>query len=572
MAFDNELDKINKTELSDSLVKLLDKAYVHVSNLDIHISKEERESWNKASNTVLDKASITASGFMSKEDKIKLDSIASGANLYKHPKYSQVTPGSYLAVSTDSSGHVIYGSNPTFLDCTVDNAIKLKDTIYGELAKKVDQAFGDNVTINPNADIYDGTPVTFKNFNSYRSPKAIIKGNSISSDDDDKFASDGSAKSIQVDPSNNIAYLYRRSGSSLSIYELVSANNVVYLDNRTKKIPKRYIADDGAPIGTIFFWLGSNIPDGYLPLNGMYIPKSSVPELVRYASANGLLEPWNNMMEGKIYNSKFVLKDNNIILPTFNRAIAVSSNSTPNNGGNIAGWVTKPVSGNIQSAAGAIRYNPSANEFNTRQDSGEFKIKNSDTNNRFLVPKYTGEVGQTYLTMYDSGAVVATGDDMAPNMITVNYIIKASTSGLKIATAKQLNWDYYNIDNGNQVRFSDVLDHIKCNNHRTLVDVTLSNQSIAFSTSAEIGGIYNKLRYERLNPYRQLIIRNLGKSIYYPYSVDLNESNLITMAQNKVPGSSFTIQVSKADPFDKMEKFDSLKTRLAGYGVTLERV
>lgn len=572
MAFDNELDKINKTELSDSLVKLLDKAYVHVANLDIHISKEERESWNKASNTVLNKASSTASGFMSKEDKIKLDSIENGANLYKHPKYSQVTPGSYLAVSTDSSGHVIYGSNPTFLDCTVDNAIKLKDTIYGELAKKVDQVFGDNVTINPNADIYDGTPVTFKNFNSYRSPKAIIKGNSISSDDDDKFASDGSAKSIQVDPFNNTAYLYRRSGSSLSIYELVSANNVVYLDNRTKKIPKRYIADDGVPIGTIFFWLGSNIPDGYLPLNGMYIPKSSVPELVRYASANGLLEPWNNMMEGKIYNSKFVLKDNNIILPTFNRAITVSSNSTPNNGGNIAGWITKPVSGNIQVAGGAIRYIPDANEFNTRQDTGEFKAKNSDNDNRFLVPKYTGEVGQTYLTMYDSGAVVATGDDMAPNMITVNYIIKASTSGLKIATAKQLNWDYYNIDNGNQVRFSDVLDHIKCNNHRTLVDVTLSNQSIAFSTSAEIGGIYNKLRYERLNPYRQLIIRNLGKSIYYPYSVDLNENNLITMAQNKVPGSSFTIQVSKADPFDKMEKFDSLKTRLAGYGVTLERV
>ena len=572
MAFDNELDKINKTELSDSLVKLLDKVYVHVANLDIHISKEERESWNKASNTVLDKASSTASGFMSKEDKIKLDSIEAGANFYRHPKYSQVTPGAYLSVSTDSSGHVIYGSNPTFLDCTVDNAIKIKDTIYGELAKKVDQVFGDNVTINPTADVYDGTPVTFKNFNSYRSPKAIIKGNSISSDDDDKFASDGSAKSIQVDPSNNIAYLYRRSGSSLSIYELISANNVIYLDNRTKKIPKRYIADDGVPIGTIFFWLGSNIPDGYLPLNGMYIPKSSVPELVRYASANSLLEPWNNMMEGKIYNSKFVLKDNNIILPTFNRAIAVSSNSTPNNGGNIAGWITKPVSGNIQVAGGSIRYTPDANEFNTRQDSGEFKIKNSDTNNRFLVPKYTGEVGQTYLTMYDSGAVVATGDDMAPNMITVNYIIKASTSGLKIATAKQLNWDYYNIDNGNQVRFSDVLDHIKCNNHRTLVDVTLSNQSIAFSTSAEIGGIYNKLRYERLNPYRQLIIRNLGKSIYYPYSVDLNENNLITMAQNKVPGSNFTIQVSKADPFDKMEKFDSLKTRLAGYGVTLERV
>ena len=138
MAFDNELDKINKTELSDSLVKLLDKAYVHAANLDIHASKEERESWNKASNTVLNKASSTASGFMSKEDKIKLDSIEAGANFYRHPKYSQVTPGAYLSVSTDSSGHVIYGSKPKFLDWTVDNAIKLKDTIYGELAKKVD--------------------------------------------------------------------------------------------------------------------------------------------------------------------------------------------------------------------------------------------------------------------------------------------------------------------------------------------------------------------------------------------------------------------------------------------------
>ena len=572
MAFDNELDKINKTELSDGLVKLIDTAYSHMSNPIVHVSQEERDSWNKASTVVIGKATRLEDGFMTKEDKLKLDSIESGANNYKHPKYSQVTSGTYLSVSTDDTGHVIYGDNPRFLDCTVDNAIKLKDTIYGELARRVDQSFGDNITINPNKDTYDGTPVTFKNFNDYKVSKAVVKGNSISSDDDTKFASDGSAKSIQVDPSTKNAYLYRRSGSSLSVYELVSAENIVYIDSKTKKIPKRYIADDGVPIGTMFYWLGSNIPEGYLPMNGMYIPKSSVPELITYASNNGLLEVWNNMMEGKIYNSKFVIKDNNLIMPTFNRAIAVSSNNVPKNGGNVSEWITKPVHGSIQAAIGAIRYTPSPNEFNTRQDTNEIKAKGTDNDYKFLAPKGGYEIGQTYFTMYDSGAVVATGDDMAPNMITVNYIIKASTSGLKIATAKQLNWDYYNIDNGSQVRFSDVLDHIKCNNHRTLVDVTLSNQSLAFSTSAEIGGIYNKLRYERLNPYRQLIIRNLGKSIYYPYSVDLNENNLITMAQNKVPGSSFTIQVSKADPFDKMEKFDSLKTRLAGYGVTLERV
>lgn len=571
MAFDNEIDKINKTELSDGLVKLIDNGYVHMSNQDIHVSQEERESWNKASNMVIGKATRLENGLMSKEDKRKLDSIESEANNYIHPRYAQVTSGTYLSVSTDNTGHVIYGDNPKFLDCTVDNAIKLKDTVYGEFVRKVDQSFGDNITINPNMDTYDATPVTFKNFNNYKTPKAVIKGNSISSDDDTKFAADGSAKSIYVDPSTKNAYLYRLNVSTLYMYQLVNAENVVRLDSRTKKIPKRYITDDGVPIGTMFYWLGSNIPEGYLPMNGMYVPKSSVPELIRYATNNGLLEVWNNMMEVKIYNSKFVLKDDNLIMPTFNRAIAVSSNNAPANSGNVSEWITKPVFGAIQAGSGG-RDRTTLNQFNVKQDTNEIQAKESDSY-RFVTAIGNYTIGEdTYLTMYDSGAVVATGDDMAPNMITVNYIIKASTSGLKIATTKQLNWDYYNIDNGSQVRFSDVLDHIKCNNHRTLVDVTLSNQSIAFSTSVEIGGIYNKLRYERLNPYRQLIIRNLGKSIYYPYSVGLNENNLITMAQNKVPGSSFTIQVSKADPFDKMEKFDSLKTRLAGYGVTLERV
>lgn len=570
MAFDNELDKINKTELSNGLVKLIDDAYAHMANQVIHISQEERNSWNKASNTVIGKASILENGLMSKEDKLKLDSIESGANNYIHPRYAQVPSGTYLSVSTDNTGHVIYGDNPRFLDCTVDNAIKLKDTIYGEFARKVDQTFGDNITINPNKDTYDSTPVTFKNFNDYKVSKAVVKGNSISTDDDTKFAADGSVKSLYVDQSTKNAYLYRRSGSALSMYQLVSAENVVRIDSRTRKIPKRYINDDGIPIGTMFYWLGSNIPDGYLPMNGMYVPKSSVPELIEYASNNGLLEVWNNMMEGKIYNSKFVLKDNNLIMPTFNRAIAVSSNNAPNNGGNVSEWITKSIFAVIQVGSG-LWYRPKPNEFNIKQDTNEIQAKDSDSY-RYVAATGSYEIGQTYLTMYDSGAVVATGDDMAPNMITVNYIIKASTSGLKIATAKQLNWDYYNIDNGSQVRFSDVLDHIKCNNHRPLVDVTISNQDLAFSTSAEIGGIYNKLRYERLNPYRQLIIRGLGKSIYYPYSVDLNENNLITIAENKVPNSTFTIQVSKADPYDRMEKFDSLKTRLASYGVTLVKV
>ena len=63
----------------------------------------------------------------------------------------------------------------------------------------------------------------------------------------------------------------------------------------------------------------------------------------------------------------------------------------------------------------------------------------------------------------------------------------------------------------------------------------------------------------------------LEKVMYFVLKT-ANENNLITITENKVPNSTITIQVSKADPYDKMEKFDSLKTRLASYGVTLVKV
>ena len=566
--FNNELDKINKTELASPLAKLINDGYAHMYNQNMHTSENERDVWNKAANTVLYKANIDLNGLLSKEDKEKLNSIEQGANNYTHPKYIQSNSGTYISTVSDDSGHVIYGSNPDFLDCTVENATKLKDTIFGEFVRTSNQVFGDNVTINPNSDVYDGTPVTFKNFNDYRLDKAFSKTTAISTDDDSLFAQDGTSKSLHYGQNNDIL-LFKRTSSSLNMYSLVNSSKTIKLVDG--KIPSRYIQDDGVPIGTILFWLGSNIPDGYLPMNGMAVQKSLVPELIEYANTNGLLENWNNMMENKYYNAKFVLKDDKLYMPTFNRAITVSANNRTLSG-NVSEWITKYIRGTFQVASGAIQWNPQPNEFNSKQDTGEIHVKNDDGNDKFLIPDPSTNYGETYLTMYDSGAVVATGDDMAPAMMTVNYIIKASSTGLKLNYTKQLNYDYYNIDNGSQVRFGDVLDHIKCNNHRPIVDVTISNRGIAFSNSAEINGVYDKLRYERLNPYRQLIIRGLGKSIYYPYSIDLNENNLITIAENKVPNSTFTIQVSKADPYDRMEKFDSLKTRLASYGVTLVKV
>ena len=56
-------------------------------------------------NTTYGIASTTSNGLMSSTDKLKLDNIASGANKYTHPSYTQRTSGLYK-ISVDSIGHV----------------------------------------------------------------------------------------------------------------------------------------------------------------------------------------------------------------------------------------------------------------------------------------------------------------------------------------------------------------------------------------------------------------------------------------------------------------------------------
>lgn len=55
----------------------------HTSNTTVHITSDERDTWNAKASTAV--ATQTENGLMSKSDKVKLDSIVSGANKYTHP-------------------------------------------------------------------------------------------------------------------------------------------------------------------------------------------------------------------------------------------------------------------------------------------------------------------------------------------------------------------------------------------------------------------------------------------------------------------------------------------------------
>ena len=64
-----------------------------------------------------DNATTTQDGFLSKEDKTKLNGIANNANNYTHPAYTSRTSGLYK-VTVDSSGHVSSASPVSKSDIT----------------------------------------------------------------------------------------------------------------------------------------------------------------------------------------------------------------------------------------------------------------------------------------------------------------------------------------------------------------------------------------------------------------------------------------------------------------------
>ena len=74
-------------------------------------------TWQTPPNTTYSNATTSADGLMSSEDKTKLDGIASGANKYTHPSYTNRTSGLYK-ITVDATGHVSAATAVTKSDIT----------------------------------------------------------------------------------------------------------------------------------------------------------------------------------------------------------------------------------------------------------------------------------------------------------------------------------------------------------------------------------------------------------------------------------------------------------------------
>lgn len=70
-----------------------------------------------AQDTTYSEATTTSNGLMSKEDKVKLDSVESGANKYIHPSHTAYNSGLYK-VTVDGTGHISAATAVTKTDIT----------------------------------------------------------------------------------------------------------------------------------------------------------------------------------------------------------------------------------------------------------------------------------------------------------------------------------------------------------------------------------------------------------------------------------------------------------------------
>lgn len=311
---------ISKQELSPSLRNRIQDEYDHIYNHTLHITEEERYRWNQSAKRVLKPATIYADGLMTKEDKAKLDSIEAKANKYVHP-FSNVTPGSYLEVTTDGLGHVIYGNNPARLNIRARNATKLGNINPDEFVSPDNAFLKGNVSFRkyPNDIDHLNYPITKKDLVD----QSLTTSYYISDD------ATPNLNKIRISPTTNVASYY--DADSNSWVNITLPNNIARLDSNGK-VPLNLMPTQGLPIGAIIPTLSASIDlmkiDGFLPLTGIEVVKNEYLDLYNFAKSSNILVQYSEYSKFERLPSIgfFFDNGNTFILPKLNDFLCATSN------------------------------------------------------------------------------------------------------------------------------------------------------------------------------------------------------------------------------------------------------
>lgn len=311
---------LSKQELSPSLRTRIQDEYDHIYNHNLHITEEERFRWNQSAKRVLKPATVHNDGLMAKEDKAKLDSIEYKANKYVHP-FSNVVPGSYLEVTTDGLGHVIYGNNPARLNVRARNATKLGNINPDEFVSPDNAFLKGNVSFKqyPNDINHLNYPITKKDLVE----QSLTTSYYISDD------ATPNLNKIRISPTTNVASYY---DADLNRWVDISLPNDVARLGLDGKVPLNLMPTQGLPIGAIIPSLSASIElmkeDGFLPLTGIEVEKNEYLDLYNFAKTSNILVPISEYSKFERLSSIgfFFDKGNTFVLPKLNDFLCATSN------------------------------------------------------------------------------------------------------------------------------------------------------------------------------------------------------------------------------------------------------
>lgn len=311
---------LSKQELSPSLRTRIQDEYDHIYNHNLHITEEERFRWNQSAKRVLKPATVHNDGLMVKEDKAKLDSIEDKANKYVHP-FSNVVPGSYLEVTTDGLGHVIYGNNPARLNVRARNATKLGNINPDEFVSP------DNAFLKGDV-LFKQYPNDINHLNYPITKKDLIEQSLTTS----YYISDDATPNlnkIRISPTTNVASYY---DADLNRWVDISLPNDVARLGPDGKVPLNLMPSQGLPIGAIIPSLSASMElmkeDGFLPLTGIEVEKNEYLDLYNFAKTSNILVPISEYSKFERLSSIgfFFDKGNTFVLPKLNDFLCATSN------------------------------------------------------------------------------------------------------------------------------------------------------------------------------------------------------------------------------------------------------
>lgn len=415
------LDKLTDKEFNTALANTLKDIDYHMTDSYMHITKAERDTWNKVTYEALTKNATTESnGLMSSEDKAKLNSIQEGANNYTHPKYTPVNTFKYKKV--DEYGHIYGYSNPDILPVTVDSVDTLNGKPLEWFAKNNNQVFN-NITV-PNVDnletAKDNTAINYTTMKNHILDSVV------------QFASDSNnlnTKKIWFNTSNNTTYYYNNAKWN----RLTIPDKPVTFNDDTGLIDTSLLPVTGFPIGYIATIYGNTVPDNFLLLDGSVINKSDYPALWdRVSKYCKIIQEYEYNANNSTMYFSYVNNDNTKIrLPNFTN-MYLRPTSDVNKHGNLGGATRADICGTFP-----------ITPFKTYDADTDIKLYN-----KFPVVKYTAKtapnytyrsidanedgIGYTYantnkesLGFYYRPIVKDSSDGFSPRSVTVLYCIRA---------------------------------------------------------------------------------------------------------------------------------------------------